>query len=263
MLRKRLIFTLIYNNGFFTQSRNFRLQNVGDLNWLNNNYNFSEISKSIDELIIIDATKKSKDINRFSEILNKLSENVFIPITAGGGIRSVNDAKVLFSNGADKLLLNTTIYNDKLFVEELASIFGEQSLIASVDYKTNGDKTYVYIQNGEKMIEYNLIDYIKRLNDFPIGEIFLNSIDKDGTGFGYDINTIKNVTLNLNKPLIISGGAGNFKHLVDGLKISQVSAVSTANLFNFMGTILPESRNELLNKGYNLADWTKNSNYET
>lgn len=263
MLRKRLIFTLIYNDGFFTQSRNFRLQKVGDLNWLNNNYNFSKISKSIDELIIIDATKKSKDIIRFSETLNKLTENVFIPITAGGGIRSVNDAKVLFSNGADKILLNTTIYNDKFLIEELASFFGEQSLIASVDYKTIDDQTCVYTHNGEKKIEYSLINYIRRINNFPIGEIYLNSIDKDGTGFGYDINTIKNVSKQVNKPLIISGGAGNFKHLVDGLNIDQVSAVSTANLFNFMGSILPESRNELLNKGYNLADWTKNSKYET
>lgn len=263
MLRKRLIFTLIYNDGFFTQSRNFRLQKVGDLNWLNNNYNFSKISKSIDELIIIDASKKSRDIIRFSETLHELTENVFIPITAGGGIRSVNDAKVLFSNGADKILLNTTIYNDKSLIEELASFFGEQSLIASVDYKTIDNKTYVYTQNGEKKIEYNLINYIRRINNFPIGEIYLNSIDKDGTGFGYDISLIKNLINEVKKPLIISGGAGNFKHLVDGLNINHVSAVSTANLFNFMGSILTESRSELLNKGYNLADWTKNSKNET
>jgi cyclase len=92
---------------------------------------------------------------------------------------------------------------------------------------------------------------------FEVGEIYLNSIDKDGTGFGYDFDVIKNVSKRLNKPLIIAGGAGNENHLIEGLKLADVSAVATANLFNFIGDGLPNARKKIIQSGENLADWNK------
>lgn len=107
MLRKRIIFTLIYADKSFNQSRNFRLQKVGDIKWLEKNYKFKDIAFSLDELIVIDASRKNKEIKVFSKELKRIVNSVFLPITAGGGIKSIDDAKLLFDNGADKLILNS------------------------------------------------------------------------------------------------------------------------------------------------------------
>jgi cyclase len=255
MLRKRIIFTLIYSDNFFNQSRNFRLQKVGDLNWLENNYKFSKISHSIDELIIVNASRNSKSIIDFAHSLNKLVKNVFIPICAGGGISRIDDAEYLFQNGADKIVINSLLYNNPKIVKEIIQKYGSQSVVASIDYKVEDGKPSVYIENGQKKINLTIIDYLNYVQDIGIGEIYLNSINQDGTGFGYDFETINNVKGYLNVPLIIAGGAGNEKHLYEGILLDEVSAVATANLFNFMGNGLPIARKILISKNINLAIW--------
>jgi cyclase len=251
MLRKRLIFTLIYDDGFFTQSRNFRLQKVGGINWLEKNYGFKNLAFSLDELIILDASRGSKDIIRFIDTLSKLVEDVFIPICAGGGVRCMEDAEMLFENGADKIILNTTIYENKDLVVDLIKKYGSQSIVASVDYKKND----VFIKNGTQKIDIKLHDYINYIDNLGVGEVYLNSMEKDGTGFGYDLETAKKVAKNISIPLIIAGGAGNQKHLKKALMIDQIDAVATANLFNFMGNSLPDARSEIIFNNGNLAQW--------
>ena len=255
MLRDRLIFSLIYNDGAFMQSRNFRLQRVGDINWLEKNYKFQEISFSLDELIVLNASRKDKDIVSFSKIVNRLSNNIFIPIAAGGGIRCLDDVDLLFLNGADKVVVNSPLYESPELVEEIIKKYGSQSLVACVDYKLISGVPKVYIHDGTKELNISIMEYLKKIQRYGVGEIILNSIDKDGTGFGYDINTITQITALLDVPLIIMGGAGNENHLKDGLKLDKVSAVATANLFNFIGNGLPKAREYLLRESMNLARW--------
>jgi cyclase len=255
MLRKRIIFSLIYSDGYFNQSRNFRLQKVGNEVWLENNYKFSKIANSIDELVIINASKSFKDIQRFSETITKIVENVFIPICAGGGIKNISDAELLFKSGADKILLNSVLFENPNFVLDLIKIYGSQSIVASIDYKIQEEGLLVYINDGETKISLDLISYIEKIQSLGVGEIYLNSIDKDGTGFGYDFNTINNISSKIKVPLIIAGGAGNEAHLMNGLKTKGVNAVATANLFNFIGDGLPNARKKLIEAGENLANW--------
>ena len=255
MLRKRIIFSLIYSDGYFNQSRNFRLQRVGDEKWLENNYQFSRIAHSLDELILIDATKSKKNILKFSSTISKIVENVFIPICAGGGIRSITDAEILFNSGADKIILNSILFENPNLVLELVEIYGTQSIVASIDYKIKGDSSFVFIKDGTKQINMDLPSYIQYIQKLGIGEIYLNSIDKDGTGFGYDFETIHKVIDFINVPLIIAGGAGNESHLIDGLEINYVNAVATANLFNFVGDGLINARIKMIEKGQNIVNW--------
>ena len=255
MLRKRIIFSLIYADNYFNQSRNFRLQRVGDLNWLENNYGFSKIAHSLDELIIIDATKGQKNIKNFGKTIEGVVENVFIPICAGGGIKSIYDAEFLFHSGADKIIINSGIYEDPSLIKDLIRIYGSQSVVASIDFKKFDNRNLVFIQNGTKEIEMSLDVYLNYVQELGVGEIYLNSIDRDGTGFGFDLETINNVSPHIQIPLIIAGGAGNDLHLLEGLIINEVSAVSTANLFNFIGNGLPNARKNILNKGVNLTNW--------
>jgi cyclase len=251
MLRKRLIFTLIYSDGFFMQSRNFRLQKVGDINWLEKNFKFKELAFSLDELIVLNASKDNNDILNFSSVLEKLAEDVFIPISAGGGIRSMSDAEVLFKNGADKIVLNTIIYRNKDLVSSLIAKYGSQSIVASIDY--SGDD--IFVNNGTQKIDCTLQEYIKIIDELGVGEVYLNSIENDGTGFGYDLKTAKEVASNISIPLIIAGGAGNGKHLFSGLKVDNIDAVATANLFNFIGNGLPKAREMIILNNGNLAIW--------
>lgn len=251
MLRQRIVFTLIYDDGFFCQSRNFRLQRVGDIKWLENNYKFQKIAFSIDELIVINATRGEKNLSKFTKILDRLVDNVYIPISAGGGISSLEDAKLLFNHGADKLIINTALFKNTNLISNIVKYYGKQSIIASIDYKDNE----VFISDGRKKAGPYLEQYVKHIELLGVGEIYLNSIEKDGTGFGYDLNTIELIADKINTPLIVAGGAGNQQHLLEGIKTKGVSAIATANLFNFIGESLPKARQHLIQNGANLVEW--------
>lgn len=255
MLRKRLIFGLIYNNGAFMQSRNFRLQRVGDSNWLEKNYQFQKISFSLDELMVVDATRSTKNISQFAMVVRRLVNNVFIPVSAGGGIRTIEDATVLFENGADKVIVNSALHYNPTLATEIVNTYGTQSLVASIDFKCEDNGVAVYVDDGTTRLSIPLDEHINNLQQLGVGEILLNSITKDGTGFGYDIDVIEQVGQGLSTPLIIMGGAGNEKHLEVGLEYDFVSAVATANLFNFIGNGLPKAREYLLKNEANLANW--------
>lgn len=237
------------------QSRNFRLQRVGDINWLERNYKFQKISFSLDELIVLNTSRENKDINEFSKVVSRLVDDVFIPVAAGGGIRTLADADKLFLSGADKVVLNTPLYTDPQLIEDIVNKYGSQSLVASVDYKLIDAVPIVYINDGSLAINTTIEQYLSDIQDLGVGEVILNSIDKDGTGFGFDMQTISVLSQLLRVPLIIMGGAGNEKHLEDGLLLENVSAVATANLFNFIGNGLPNARRHMLNNNVNLARW--------
>ncbi|ASG68524.1 hypothetical protein fh0823_15570 [Francisella halioticida] len=257
MLRKRIIFTLIYHNNKFNQSRNFRLQGVGGIDWLEKNYKFCDIAFSLDELIVINANRDDKKIDKFAKVLSRLVDDVFIPVAAGGGINSIEDANLLFNSGADKLLLNSLLYENPDQVEKIIKQYGSQSVVASIDYKIINGREVVFINDGRKPIEISLVEFIKYVESLNVGEIYLNSIDRDGTGFGYDLKTIDRVKETIKIPLIIAGGAGNENHLIDGLKRNRVDAVATANLFNFVGDGLPKARKKIISEKLNISKWIK------
>ena len=255
MRKKRLIFTLLYNKGYFMLSRNFRLQKVGDFKWLKKYYNFEKIAFSIDELVILDVTRENRNINEFSSVVKEIIKNVFIPVSCGGGIRTLNDAKMLLNSGADKIVVNTALNKDKNLIKNLVKNYGSQFVVGSVDFEIKDNIKNVYIQNGQYKLNESLEQYLEQIEKLSIGEIYLNSISKDGTGQGYDIDLISNTLNEISTPVILAGGAGNFLHLIDGLKHKSIDAVATANLFNFLGDALPKARIEILNQQVNLAQF--------
>jgi len=254
MKKKRILFSLLYANKSFHLSRNFRLQKVGDINWLKKNYDFSKILLAIDELIVLNVDRNDKNIEEFSNCIKSLSENCFIPIAAGGGIKNTNDAKTLLRSGADKILLNTSASNNRKLIGELAKIFGGQSIIVAVDTKFINGKYVVFFNNGSIKSSYTLKKYLKDISKSEAGEIYLNSMDKDGTGQGLDFKILKCFN-NLPKPLIYSGGVGKKEHFEEGLKNKKVDAISTANLLNFVGDGLIQARDYLLRKKIDIPSW--------
>ena len=257
-VRKRLIFALLFDSGKFMLSRNFRLQQVGDITWLEKNYNFRETALAIDELIVLNVERSRNSLEPFFEHVKKLNDDCFVPIAAGGGIRSVEDARNLLRSGADKVVINSILQTDRPLVAELAAEFGKQCLVASIDAKRVDGTFRVFIDNGSTMMDDDLATYLAKVLDSPIGEIFLNSMDRDGTGQGYDEEMLSTLPQDVGVPLILAGGAGKPEHFAIGLSDERVDAVSTAHLFNFVGNSLQLSRDHLLNEGMHLVRWDSN-----
>lgn len=259
MLKKRLIFTLLFNDGNFVLSRNFRLQKVGDLRWLQTNYNFSQISFFIDELVVLNVSRGAGNYDAFCAALRLLAEGCFVPITAGGGIHSVSQAYDLLRSGADKVTVNTALFDGSSLVDDLASEFGQQCVVASADVKRDGDGHYqVWTAGGSQCVDGSALDLFAAVARLPVGEIYLNSIDRDGTGQGYDLGLLDLLPNGLTQPVILAGGVGNSVHLGEGIVDPRVDAVATAHLFNFVGDGLQQARQSLLANGVILPVWDIN-----
>lgn len=256
MLKKRLIFTLLYQNGQFMLSRNFRLQKVGNLKWLQMNYNFSQISYSIDELIVLDVSRGQKQPEEFCAALKQLSEGCFVPIAAGGGVRTIEAARNLLRSGADKVVINSALYANDGFIQYLASEFGQQCVVASLDIRSSlGAGFQAWSECGSVCQPESAAYWIERVTQAAIGELYLNSMDRDGTGQGYDLSILDLLPSNMPKPLILAGGVGNASHLAAGLADPRVDAVATAHLFNFVGNGLKQARQTLIFSGVDLPLW--------
>lgn len=237
-------------------SRNFRLQKVGDIGWLEKNYNFSHIAFSIDELVVLDVSRGEKNFSDFCECLKRLTQGCFVPISAGGGIRNLEQAKELLRSGADKIVVNTPVFGDKDFIVSLAAEFGKQCVVAALDLKRSPKGGYVLmVENGTKTVEGDVKSLLEGLKKLPVGEIYLNSMDRDGTGQGYDFNILELLPKDLTVPVIMAGGVGNSRHIAEGFNKDGVDATATAHLFNFIGNGLEKSRAELIIEGFNLAQW--------
>lgn len=256
MLKKRVIFTLLFSDGYFMLSRNFRLQKVGKIDWLQRNYDFSNVAFNIDELVVLDVTRNRRDIDVFCDVLQKVSAGCFAPISAGGGINSVDYARRLLRSGADKVVLNSALWEDPLLVSAITAEFGRQCVVGSIDVQSDEDSRFaVLTRNGTHIVDMPATEALSRYVCNQVGEIYLNCIDRDGTGQGYDLNTLDLLPGCSTLPIILAGGVGNATHLAEGLADERVDAVATAHLFNFVGDGLYKARQALLRGGAELAHW--------
>ena len=254
-LKKRIIFTLLFCKGYFYLSRNFRLQKIGDLEWLRCNYNFNNVSFYIDELIILNVSRDSGDILGFCEIIKDISKEIFVPLSVGGGINTLDDVRSLFSSGADKVVINSNLFENNNIAKEICSLYGKQCLVASLDLKKEDGRYNIYSKCGSKN-QCELNDFLTNQNIIKyIGEFYINSINNDGTGNGLDIELAELFHSKIDTPFIIAGGIGKSEHILNALSKNYINAVSTAHLLNFIGNSLERCRNEAIIKDINLAKW--------
>ena len=253
-MKKRLVFTLLYEKGSFVLSRNFRTQRIGDIEWLRTNYNFAKVAEHIDELIVINVSHDKGCDEHFHATLSELTAGVFVPITAGGGVRTLSDAKDLFLSGADKILLNFAIHHDADLVVSLAEKYGQQAVVGSLDVRGTGSGSQIFSNKGSK--RESIAGFESLVEAGCIGELYLNSIDRDGTGNGMDVSILGTLRAKLPIPVVLAGGAGKPSHLVEALASPFVNAVATANLLNFVGDGLRKARVAIRNSGIDLAEWS-------
>ncbi|MDA7449956.1 HisA/HisF-related TIM barrel protein [Candidatus Pelagibacter ubique] len=253
---KRIIFALLYSDGFYHLSRNFRLQRVGDYQWLEKTYDFKNNCENIDELafLLVKRNPDKDDILKFLNEIEKIRKNIFAPIIIGGGIRNISDAKQYFDNGADKILINSKSLDNNL-INEVSSLYGDQSITINIDYRYDSvnNENMTLINCGQTQTNLSLINHLKKIYNKNIGEIIFHSINRDGTGNGLDMKTINDISLSINKPILLMGGAGKTDHIIEALKHEKISGIITANIFNFMGNALKETREKAFEKKINIA----------
>jgi imidazole glycerol-phosphate synthase subunit HisF len=210
-------------------------------------------SYGVDEMIFldIDATSEKRNIDR--SIIEKVSEEIFMPFTVGGGVRSISDIESLLESGADKVSINSAALEIPGFVSEAASRFGDQCILVSIDYRADSDGTFVYSRGGSKRSYMAPADWAMRMENEGAGEIMMTSIARDGMMNGYDLDMINNLASRLTKPLIASSGAGNLSHCHAALDAG-ASAVTVSSMFIFTDNSPIKVRTYLAGKGVNVRN---------
>lgn len=206
-------------------------------------------AEGADELVFLDISASPDQRRTTLEMVGRVAEAIFIPFTVGGGIRSVEDAGAALRAGADKVSINTAAVREPSLVSRLAESFGSQCVVAAVDVKRDGERLAVMINGGKEGTDLEAVPWIERLESLGAGEILLTSMDRDGTGQGYDLPLLRLASAAVSIPVIASGGAGRLEHLAEAFEAG-AHGVLAATIFHFKGSTLPEARAYLQERGY-------------
>ena len=246
----RIIPCLDVTDGRVVKGVNFvNLVDAGDPTELAQTYNH----EGADELTFLDISASSGGRDTTIEVVKKTAEQVFIPLTVGGGIRSVEDVDRLLRAGADKVSINTAAIKRPELISEIASRFGSQVLVLSVDARRVANGYEVTTHGGRERAGLDAIEWVKQACDLGVGEILLNSMDADGTRAGYDLQMISDVRTNCQVPLIASGGAGKLEDFASALDAGS-DALLAASVFHFGTFRISDVKKYLKERGYNVRE---------
>jgi len=239
MLRKRLVTVLTFNDGVLFRTKHFSPDYRYTLNFVD--------AWSVDEIVVLDVTRPGQgDRENFFRVIERFARECFVPLTAGGGIRAGEDVQRYLRLGADKVAINTAALQQPEFITEVAKLYGSQCVMLSMDVKKHEDGCYeVYSSFGAKPTGRDPVRWAIEVEERGAGEILLTSIDRDGWLQGYDLDLCREVANAVNIPVLILGGAGNWKHMVDAFKEGAASAVCTQNIYHFTETSIHSAKSYL------------------
>ena len=246
MLTKRIIPCLDVKNGRVVKGVKFlELKDAGDPVEIAKRYNDEEA----DELCFLDITASHEGRGIFLDVVEKTASTVFMPLTVGGGVRTIDDIRDLLNAGADKVSINTAAISNPDFVREAAEKFGSQCIVVAIDAKGVSTHFEIFTHGGRKPTGIDAVAWAKKMEGFGAGEILLTSMDRDGTKQGYDINLTKAIVQATSIPVIASGGVGNLEHLYEGLDAGKASAVLAASIFHYREYTIRQAKEYLNKKG--------------
>jgi cyclase len=246
MLTIRIIPCLDVESGRVVKGIRFRnLKDAGNPVEMAKSYN----DQGADEVTFLDIGASYKSRATMIDVVKKVSAQVFIPLTVGGGIRKTGDIRKVLSAGADKVAICTSAIERPFLISEAARIFGSQCIVLSIDAKKDGNKWFAYTHGGRYNSGLDAIDWAKKGEELGAGEILLNSIDKDGTRKGYDIELTRKVAGSVRIPVIASGGAGNLKQILDAVVLGRADAILIASLLHYGKYTITQIKKYLQKKG--------------
>ena len=244
MLKNRIIPCLDVKSGRVVKGINFvDLKDAGDPVEQAKIYS----DGGADEICFLDITASNENRDTIYDVVERTSKNCFVPLTVGGGVRSVEDINKLLNCGADKVSINTAAVQNSKVVEESSKKFGSQCIVVAIDAKKNGENWEIFTHGGRNSTGINAIEFALKMENCGAGELLVTSMDKDGTQSGYDIELMKIISSNVNIPVIASGGVGTLDHLAEGIK-SGASAVLAASIFHYGTYSVKEAKQYLASK---------------
>lgn len=230
MLRKRVIPCLLLKGGRMVKGKQFKdFRDTGNPVTAARIYN----AQSVDELLFIDIDASKEERSALILVIEEVSKELFIPFCVGGGINNIETIRTLLRAGADKISICTAAVENPDFIKEAVQIFGSQCIVICIDFRKEGNEYVVYTHSGNKRTDKNLLLYIDELNNLNVGELLLNSIDRDGMMCGYDLDLLKIVSERTQIPVIALGGVGKLADFSAAFNVADVSAVSAASIFHF------------------------------
>jgi cyclase len=247
MLAKRIIPCLDVTAGRVVKGVNFvELRDAGDPVEIARRYD----KQGADEITFLDITASSDDRSILFRIIEQVAEQVFIPLTVGGGVRQVEDVRNLLNAGADKVSINTTAVLNPKLVADAAGRYGSQCIVVAIDAKQVApDRWEVFTHGGRKATGLDVVEWAEKMQTLGAGEILLTSMDRDGSKIGFDLKLTRAVTDVLGIPLIASGGVGNLQHLVNGVKLGGADAVLAASIFHYGEYTIQEAKQYMAQQG--------------
>ena len=246
MLKNRIIPCLDVKNGRVVKGINFiDLKDAGDPVEQAKIYSES----GADEICFLDITASNENRDTIYDVVERTSKKCFVPLTVGGGVRSVEDINKLLNCGADKVSINTAAVQNPEVIIESSKKFGSQCIVVAIDAKQKEGKWEIYTHGGRTETGIDALDFAKKMEDSGAGELLITSMDRDGTQKGYDIKLISEIEKNVNIPIIASGGVGTLEHLFEGVKHGKASAVLAASIFHYGTYSIQEAKQYLDSKG--------------
>jgi cyclase len=245
VMQPRIIARLDIKNSNLIKSINLEgLKIIGNPNEYAKKY----YEEGADEILFMDCVATLYGRNNLSKIINESTKDIFIPITVGGGIRSLDDVKMILNSGADKVAINTAAVNYPQFITELAKLIGSQSIIISIEAKKRDKSWEAFTSNGRDPTGKDVIKWAKEVEKLGAGEILLTSIDQEGTRNGFDIELNKAVTSAINLPVICSGGFGNINHIKKLIDVCEIGGVAIADALHYNKFKLSEIKKNIQNQ---------------
>ena len=245
-LAKRIIPCLDVHAGRVVKGINFvQLRDAGDPVETARRYD----DAGADELAFLDITASSDARDTIVEVIERVAEQVFIPLTVGGGVRQVEDVRKLLNAGADKVSINTAAVEDPSLVERAACRFGSQAIVVAIDARRSGNGWEVFTHGGRKPRGLDAVEWAARMAKAGAGEILLTSMDRDGTKSGFDIELTRAVCDAVPVPVIASGGVGTMEHLALGVEQGHADAVLAASVFHFGEISIPDAKRFMASRG--------------
>ena len=246
MLAKRIIPCLDVKAGRVVKGVKFlELRDAGDPVEIARIYD----REGADELCFLDITASHEQRGIILDVVSRTAEQVFMPLTVGGGINQVGDIRALLQAGADKTSINTGAVRRPEFVREAAEMFGSQCIVVAIDAKRVGDHWEVFTHGGRHPTGFDACEWAERMEKYGAGEILLTSMDRDGTKVGYDLELTRAISERVDIPVIASGGVGNLEHIYDGLTAGKASAALAASIFHFREYSIADCKNYLHSRG--------------
>ena len=246
MLAKRIIPCLDVKDGRVVKGTQFV-----DLRDAGNPVEIAKIydQQGADEIAFLDITASYEKRDILLDIVRRTAEEIFIPLTVGGGVRRMEDIRTLLKAGADKVSVNTAAVRDPHFVERASKRFGCQCIVIAIDAKRRGDTWEVFTHGGRVPTGIDALVWAKKMEELGAGEILLTSMDRDGTKDGYDIELTRTISEQVSIPVIASGGVGTLEHLYEGLALGKASAVLAASIFHYKEYSIAQVKSFLKEKG--------------